>query len=185
MFTYVDKIETMFTAYKSIVSDKIERITYGGKNSVGSGAQTGGFTINAKSVKNIDLNIPKMGGMLTISSNCISLNRLNIANTNFYGSFHGFPNLTEMNISGVNSSEIYVSGSSFLTGEKFNISGNVDADGVVHKTTLNVLDISGVTGNFNCVNTDIGEIRISNSTDRDDPNFDPNMLSEFSITGAW
>lgn len=176
MFTSVDKIETMFTGYRSIISDNIEKITYGGSP---VSANNGEFKINAKSVTEINLNIPKMGGKLSIDSNCISLMKLNISDSEFYGVFNGFSNLQEVNISGVNSSEIYVSGSDFLRGEKFTISGKDEN----HKTSLNVLDISGVTGNFNCVNTNIGEIRITNSTNRDDSDFDRNMLSEFSISG--
>ena len=175
MFTSVDKIETMFTGYRSVISDNIEKIIYGGSP---VSANNGEFKINAKSVNEIKLDIPKMGGKLSIDSNCISLMKLNIANSEFYGDFHGFSNLQEVNISGVNSSEIYVSGSNFLTGEKFIISG-ADEN---HKTTLDVLDISGVTGNFHCENTNIEDIRITNSTKRDDSDFDSDMLSEFSIS---
>ena len=53
-------------------------------------------------------------------------------------------------VGGNSNGVIKVYGSDFLTGEKFTISG-VDED---HKTKLNVLDISGVTGNFNCANCD-------------------------------
>ena len=175
-FTSVDKIETMFTAYRSIISDNIEKITYG--NTPVSG-NVGDFIINAKSVREINLNIPNMGGKLLIDGKCQSLMKLNIANSKFNGVFNGFSNLQEVNISGVNSSEIYVSGSNYLTGDRFHISGS-DAE---HKTTLNVLNISGVKGNFVCENTNIGEIRISNSTKKDDPDFNPSMYSEFSISG--
>ena len=176
MFTSVDKIETMFTQYRSIISDNIEKITYGGTN---VNANNGTFTIDAKSATEINLNIPNMGGELKISEKCISLLKINIANSKFNGRFNSFPNLQEFNISGVNTTEIYVSGSNFLTGEKFYISGS-DED---HKTNLNVLDISGVTGNFNCENTNIEDIRITNSTKRDEDGFDSKMLSEFTITG--
>ena len=176
MFTSVDKIETMFTQYRSIISDNIEKITYGGTN---VNANSGTFTIDAKSATEISLNIPNMGGELKISDKCISLLKINIANSKFNGWFQSFPNLQEMNISGIESTGIYVSGSDFLTGEKFYISGK-DED---HKTKLNVLDISGVTGNFNCEYTNIEDIRITNSTKRDDSDFDSSVLSEFSISG--
>ena len=176
MFTSVNKIETMFTNYRSIISDNIEKITYGGSN---VSANIGDFTIDAKSATEINMNIPNMGGELKISDKCISLLKINISNSKFYGYFQSFPNLQEVNISGVDSDKVYVSGSNFLTGERFLISGS-DAD---HVTKLNVLDISGVTGNFNCNHTNIEDIRITNSTDRFDPNFDTNMLSEFSISG--
>ena len=176
MFTSVDKIETMFTNYRSIISDNIEKITYGGTN---VSANNGTFTIDAKSATEINLNIPNMGGELKISDKSISLLKINIANSKFNGRFQSFPNLQEVNISGINSSEIYVSGSNFLTGEKFRISGSDEN----HKTTLNVLNISGITGNFNCENTNIEEISITNTTKRDGSDFNPDMLSEFSIYG--
>ena len=176
MFTSVDKIETMFTQYRSIISDNIEKITYGGTN---VNANSGEFNIDAKSATEINLNIPKMGGTLIISDKCISLLKINISNSEFNGRFQNFPNLQEVNISGINSTEIFVSGSNFLTGEKFYISG-ADEE---HKTNLNVLDISGVTGNFNCEYTNIEEIRITNSTKRDESDFESDMLSEFYITG--
>ena len=176
MFTSVDKIETMFTNYRSIISDNIEKITYGGTN---VSANNGTFTIDAKSATEINLNIPNMGGELKISDKSISLLKINIANSKFSGRFQSFPNLQEVNISGINSSEIYVSGSNFLTGEKFHISGSDEN----HKTTLNVLNISGITGNFNCENTNIEEISITNTTKRDGSDFNPDMLSEFSIYG--
>ena len=184
MFTSVDKIETMFTQYRSIISDNIEKITYGGTN---VNANNGPFNIDAKSATEINLNIPNMGGTLNISDKCISLLKINIANSEFNGRFQNFPNLQEVNISGINSTEIFVSGSNFLTGEKFYISG-ADEE---HKTNLNVLDISGVTGNFNCEYTNIEDIRITNSTKWDgedsdsifDSDFDTDMLSEFYITG--
>ena len=184
MFTSVDKIETMFTQYRSIISDNIEKITYGGTN---VNANNGEFNIDAKSATEINLNIPNMGGTLNISDKCISLLKINIANSEFNGRFQNFPNLQEVNISGINSTEIFVSGSNFLTGEKFYISG-ADEE---HKTNLNVLDISGVTGNFNCEYTNIEDIRIINSTKWDgedsdsifDSDFDTDMLSEFYIKG--
>lgn len=178
-FTSVDKIETMFTSNRSIISNNIEKITYGGTTVFGN---TGEFNINAKSVTEIKLDIPNMGGKLLIDQNCQSLMKLNIANSNFYGVFSGFANLQEVNISGVSSDSpdgIYVSGSNHLTGEKFHISGSDEN----HKTKLTVLDISGVTGNFRCENTNIGKIRISNSTDRKSPGFNSSMLSEFYISG--
>ena len=174
MFTSVDKIETMFTNYRSIISDNIEKITYGGTN---VSANNGEFTIDAKSATEINLNIPNMGGNLKISDKSISLLKINIAKSNFSGKFQSFPNLQEVNISEVNSSEIYVSGSNYLTGEKFHISG-ADED---HKTTLNVLDISGVTGNFNCEYTNIEDIRIANNTRMDESDYDSDVLSDFSI----
>ena len=176
MFTSVDKVETMFTQYRSIISDNIEKITYGGTN---VNANSGTFTIDAKSATEINLNIPNMGGELKISDKCISLLKINIANSKFNGWFQSFPNLQEMNISSIESTGIYVSGSNFLTGEKFHISGK-DED---HKTKLDVLDISGVTGNFNCEYTNIEDIRITNSTKRDGSDFDSSVLSEFSISG--
>ena len=176
MFTSVDKIETMFTNYRNIISDNIEKITYGGTN---VSANSGTFTIDAKSATEINLNIPNMGGELQISDKCISLLKINISNSKFNGRFNSFPNLQEFNISSINTTEIYVSGSNFLTGEKFYISGS-DED---HKTNLNVLDISGVTGNFKCENTTIEDIRITNSTKKDEEGFDSKMLSEFTITG--
>jgi hypothetical protein len=175
MFTSVDKIETMFTQYRSIVSDNIEKITYGGSN---VSVNTGEFIIDAKSATEINLNIPNMGSKLTISDKCISLLKINIANSKFNGRFQRFPNLQEVNVSGVDSTEIFVSGSNFLTGERFYISGSDEK----HKTKLDVLDISGVTGNFKCEYTNIEDIRISNPTKRDEPDFDSNMLSEFIIS---
>ena len=176
MFTSVDKVETMFTQYRSIISDNIEKITYGGTN---VNANSGTFTIDAKSATEINLNIPNMGGELKISDKCISLLKINIANSKFNGWFQSFPNLQEMNISSIESTGIYVSGSNFLTGEKFHISGKDEE----HKTKLDVLDISGVTGNFNCEYTNIEDIRITNSTKRDGSDFDSSVLSEFSISG--
>jgi hypothetical protein len=176
LFTSVDKIETMFTQYGSIISDNIEKITYGGSN---VSNYMSGFTIDAKSATEIKLDIPNMGGELKISDKCISLLKINIANSKFYGSFQSFPNLQEVNISGVNvDNTIKVSGSDYLTGERFYISGR-DAD---HKTKLNFLDISGITGNFNLENTNIESISITNSTDRRVPNFDSSVLSEFTIS---
>jgi hypothetical protein len=176
LFTSVDKIESMFTNYRSIISDNIEKITYGGSN---VSANSGDFNIDAKSATEINLNIPNMGGTLKISDKCISLLKINISNSKFSGRFQNFPNLQEVNVSGIDSKEIYVSGSKFLTGEKFYISGK-DKD---HRTKLDVLDISGVTGNFNCIYTNIEDIRITNSVKTDDPDFNSNMLSEFSISG--
>ena len=175
-FTSIDKIEYMFTGYRSIISDNIEKITYGGSN---VSANTGEFQINAKSATEINMNIPNMGGELKISDDCISLTKINIANSLFNGRFEGFPNLQEVNISGVNSSEIYVSGSNFLTGEKFSISGG----GVDKKTTLTALNISDVTGNFKCEYTHIENISITNPTSRDDSDFDSSVLSDFYIKG--
>lgn len=176
LFTSVDKIETMFTSYRSIISDNIEKITYGNTN---VSANIGDFIIDAKSATEINLNIPNMGGELKISDSCISLLKINIANSKFYGYFQSFPNLQEVNISGVDSDKIYVSGSEFLTGEKITISGSDEN----HITKLNVLDISGVTGNFNCNYTNIEDIRITNSIDRNESDFDSDMLSEFYISG--
>ena len=178
-FTSVDKIETMFTSNRSIISDNIEKITYGGTTVFGN---SGKFNINAKSATEIKLDIPNMGGELLIDQNCQSLMKLNIANSKFYGKFNGFANLQEVNISGVSPDStdgIYVSGSNYLTGEKFHISGSDEN----HKTKLPVLDISGVTGNFRCENTNIGKIRISNNTDRKSSGFNSSMLSEFYISG--
>ena len=176
MFTSVDKIEYMFTGYRSIISDNIEKIIYGGTN---ISANTGEFNINAKSATEINMNIPNMGGKLIIDANCISLSKINIANSGFSGEFKTFPNLQEVNISGVNATEIYVSGSNYLTGEKFHISGSSEDK----KTTLTVLNISDVTGNFICDNTHIEQIVIQNTTPRDVPGFNSDMLSEFTIYG--
>ena len=177
LFTSVDKIETMFTEYRSIISDNIEKITYG-KTNVGN--NNSGLTINAKSLIEIDLDIPNMGGELKIDDSCISLRKINIANSGFYGSFNNFPNLQDVNISGVKGKgeSIYVSNSDFLTGERFIISGS-DED---HKTTLNRLEISGVTGNFYCENTNIEYITIQNNTALSDEDYDSSKLSEFSIS---
>ena len=174
MFTSVDKIESMFTSYASVISDNIEKITYGGTP---VSIHKDGFKIVAKSVTEIKLDIPNMGGELVIDSDCISLTKINIANSGFFGTFNNFPNLQEVNISGVKSSEIYVVNNDNLTGERFRISGSDEE----HKTSLEVLEISGVTGNFNCYNTDIEDIRITNSTDRTVLDFDSNKLSEFEI----
>ena len=179
MFTSVDKIETMFTSYRSIVSENIEKITYGDTPVI---ANSGEFFISAKSVTEIELDIPNMGGKLTIDENCQSLMKLNIANSNFYGQFIKLANLQEVNISGVNSNApdgIYVSGSKYLTGEKFHISGSDEN----HKTSLSVLDISDVTGNFVCEYTNINKIRITNNINRKSSDFDTSMLSEFYISG--
>jgi hypothetical protein len=181
LFTSVDKIETMFTAYRSIVSDNIEKITYGGTTVF---ANTGEFIINAKSATEIKLDIPNMGGKLSIDQNCQSLMKLNIANSNFYGEFNGFTNLQEVNISGVSSNAsdgISVSGSNYLTGEKFHISGSDEK----HKTSLTVLNISGVKGNFRCENTNIDKIRISNSIDKQSEFYisGDKRLTELSLTG--
>ena len=186
MFYSVDKIESMFTRYKSIISDNIDKITYGGSK---VNIHNEGFTIDAKSVREIKLDIKNMGGPLSISNKSISLTSINISNSGFYGTFINFPNLQYVNISGVNSpnNSIEVSGSDHLTGEKFIISGS---DGS-HKTTLNALKISGVTGNFNCINTNIVNIDIKNPSKWDDEdsdylfesNFDTSLLSEFSISG--
>ena len=175
MFTSIDKVEYMFTGYRSIISDNIEKIIYGGSN---VSANIGEFQINAKSATEINMNVPNMGGELKISNDCISLTKINIANSLFNGRFEGFPNLQEFNISGINSSEIYVSGSNFLTGEKFHISGSGDK-----KTTLTTLNISDVTGNFTCENTHIEHISITNPTARDGSDFDSNILSDFYING--
>ena len=186
MFNSVNKIESMFTQYKSIISDNIEKITYGGSK---VSNYTGGFTIDAKSVREIKLDIENMGGELLISDRCISLMKINIAKSGFYGNFQNFPNLQYVNISGVNSlnNGIVVSGSDYLTGENFIISG-VDEK---HKTTLNLLDITGVTGKFICNNTNIEDIRIKNNSKWDgedsdslfDSDFNTGDLSEFSISG--
>ena len=177
LFTSVDKIETMFTEHRSIISDNIEKITYG-KTNVGN--NNNGLTINAKSAIEINLDIPNMGGELRIDDNCISLRKINIANSGFYGSFNNFPNLQDVNISGVKGAgkSIYVSNSDFLTGERFIISGSDEE----HKTTLNRLEISGVTGNFYCENTNIEYITIQNNTAISNKNYDSSKLSEFSIS---
>ena len=157
MFTSVNKVETMFTDYGSIVSDNIEKITYGGT----SVAQYGnGFIINAKSATEISMNIPNMGGELAIDGNCISLSKIDISNSGFYGSFNKFPNLQEVNISGVNANTntINIGGSEFLKGENITVSG-IDED---HKTKLNTLQITGATGKFNFTNTGIQTIIIDN-----------------------
>ena len=139
-----------------------------------------GLLVNAKSVRELNLNIPKMGGLLNIHQDCISLEKINIADSEFYGSFEQFPNLQEVNISSVKASQsISVANSEHLTGERFFISGK-DED---NKTTLNSLDISGVTGNFICENTSIESIRIKNTTDRNASDFDSSMLSELVIIG--
>ena len=186
LFTSVDKIESMFTSYKSIISDNIEIIRYGGST---MGNYKDGFTIDAKSVREINLDIENMGGELKISDRCISLNKINIAKSGFYGTFQNFPNLEHIDISGVNApiGEIIVSGSDYLTGDNFIIKG-VDEK---HKTTLSLLDISDVTGKFICKDTNIEEIRIKNNTKWDDEDsdsiydsdFDTSLLSEFSIIG--
>ena len=186
LFTSVDKIESMFTSYKSIISDNIEIIRYGGST---MGNYKDGFTIDAKSVREINLDIENMGGELKISDRCISLNKINIAKSGFYGTFQNFPNLEHIDISGVNAptGEIIVSGSDYLTGDNFIIKG-VDEK---HKTTLSLLDISDVTGKFSCKDTNIEEIRIKNNTKWDDEDsdskydsdFDTSLLSEFSIIG--
>ena len=176
LFTSVDKIETMFTEHRSIISDNLEKITYG-KTNVGN--NNNGLTINAKSVIEIDLDIPNMSGELKIDDNCISLRKINIANSGFYGSFDNFPNLQDVNISGVKGEgqSIYVSNSDFLTGERFIISGSDEE----HKTKLNRLEISGVTGNFYCENTNIEYITILNNTAISGEDYDSSKLSEFSI----
>jgi hypothetical protein len=177
LFTSVNKIESTFTAYKSIISDNLEKIEYGGTEVRGNAGA--GFLVNAKSVREINLNIPTMGGALNIDKDCISLEKLNIAGSGFYGTFETFPNLQEVNISGVNSSSISVANSEYLTGERFYISGR-DKD---NKTSLNVLNITGITGNIVCEYTNIEQIRINNNTDRTASDFDPNDLSEFTISG--
>jgi hypothetical protein len=161
----------------SIISDNIEHITYGGINIP---SITEGLKINCKSLREIDLNIPNLSGELDIDENCISLRKINIANSGLYGTFSGFPNLQEVNISGLKADKqsISVSGSDFLSGENFKISGS-DKD---NKTTLNSLSISGVVGNFNCVNTNISSINIQNNTKLNGENFDSSKLSEFSIS---
>ena len=167
LFTSVDKIESMFTDYRSIISDNIEIVKYGGTSIPKIG---GGFTIDSKSVREIHLNSSSFIDKLTITDKCISLEILNIAESGLYGVFADFLNLQEVNISGVNASNgIVVSNSNYLRGERFYISGSSEK-----KTTLPSLDISGVTGNFNCVNTHISNIRITNTADR---------MSEFSISG--
>ena len=177
-FTSVNKVEYMLTNYNGIQSDNLEKITYGGDTTKGNGG--GNFYVNAKSVTEIKLDIPTMGGALSIDRGCISLEKLNIANSGFHGSFDGFVNLQEVNISGVSTkNSISVSGSDYLTGERFYISG-ADED---HKTAIGSLNITGVTGNFNCENTNIEKISIENATNRDDSDFDPDMLSEFNIYG--
>ena len=179
-FTSINKVESMFTKYGSIISDNIEKITYGGSK---VSNYYDGFTIDAKSVNEIKLDIENMGGELKISDTCISLMKINIANSGFYGNFQNFPNLQYVNISGVNSTNnsIKISGSDYLRGENFIISGSDEK----HKTNLSVLDISGVSGKFVCNNTNIEDIRIRNNVEFDggDSEFDKNMLSEFSIYG--
>ena len=177
MFTSIDKIETMFTEYMNIVSDNLESITYGG---VDIPLIDRGVIINCKSLKVIDLNIPNLYGLLNIEPNCKSLKRINIANSGLYGTFTQFPNLQEVNISGLKCGEqsFTVSGSNFLTGENICISGS-DKD---NKTSLNTLNISGVVGNFNCVNTNIRTISIQNNTKLNGENFDPSKLSELYIS---
>ena len=174
MFTSVNKVETMFTDFASIVSDNIEKITYGGT----SVAQyKDGFTINAKSATEISMNIPNMGGELLIDDNCISLSKINISNSGFYGNFNRFPNLQEVNISGVdaNTASIIIGGSEFLNGEKITISGSDE----YHKTKLSGLQITGATGKFNLTNTAIQTISIDNTKIINNGG----SLSEFSISG--
>ena len=184
LFTSVDKIESMFTQYKSIISDNIEKIIYGGSK---VSNYSDGFTIDAKSLTEIKLDIENMGGELKISDRCISLNKINIAKSGFYGSFKNFSNLQYVDISSVNApnNSIIVAGSNFLKGEKFNISGSDEK----HKTSLNLLDVSDVTGNFIFTNTNIEEINIKNNSKWDDEDsdtfydsdFDTSLLSEFTI----
>ena len=175
MFTSVNKVETMFTDYGSIVSDNIEKITYGG---TAVSPYSDGFIINAKSATEISLNIPNMGGLLDINDNCISLSKINISNSGFYGEFNKFPNLQEVNISSVHAETngIAIGGSKFLKGENVIVSGKDEE----HKTKLSSLQITGVTGRFNFSNTDIQTISIVNSIRE---GVDSNELSEFSIYG--
>ena len=181
MFTSVDKIESTFTEYNSIVSDNLEKFEYGGSPVKGNNGKD--FLINAKSIREINLNIPKMGGNLNIHEDCISVEKINIAGSNFYGTFSSFPNLKEVDITGVvttsSDNGITITNSEYLTGEKIYISGK-DKD---NKTTLGFLNISGVTGNFRCENTNIEKISISNKNKRSDIDFSPEKLSEFSIYG--
>ena len=176
MFTSVNKVETMLTQYKSIISDNIEKITYGG---TAVAYHSDGLTINAKSATEISLNIPNMGGSLLIDDNCISLSKINIADSGFYGDFTRFPNLKEVNISGVNAETqtIYIGNSEFLKGDNIIVSGK-DED---HKTTLSQLQILDSVGNFNFTNTNIQTIFINNEIDNGES--DPDLLSEFSIYG--
>ena len=180
LFTSVNKVESMFTSYNSIVSDNLESIEYG--NTPVRGNSGRGLFVNAKSVREINLNIPKMGGKLDIHQDCISLEKINIADSEFYGTFEQLPNLQEVNISGVKSSQIYISkdaNGEYLNGGRIHISGKGDES----KTTLDTLDITGVTGNFRCEYTDIEDLRIRNTTKTDDSDFDPDLLSELFISG--
>ena len=171
-FTAVSKIEPFLNTSNQISSNRLEEIIYSGLSIPTTNVQ---FTINSTSIKNIQFNIPTLKGTLMISNDGLygqSLSTLNISESGLTGTFDSLKNLKRLNISSISSPTGTITVSNCpLIGDGYSSISGMSED---RPTTLNALNLRGVSGNFNLKYTSIEKI---NLTVKD------GETSEFSIIG--
>ena len=159
-FINIDNVCPFLTDFNTIVSDKLENVSYNGGVTT---EQRGGYTIKSISVKDIKLNIPNYGGELKLNDdeNLLigsSITSIDISDSGFIGTFSGFDNLKSMNISSVKSDgNISIIGNHKLNADSLFINGKSNKS----LTTLGGLVIQDVKGDFNIMNTAIKLLTIN------------------------
>ena len=163
-FTDLNMVEPFLTGAKMIYSDKIQHIRCGSGETFPTTA--GGLSIRSSSVKTISLPISTYSGPLNIDKTGLygqALTKIDIHDSGFYGTWEGFSSLQELNISSVSAAgkTMQISQCPLLTGEKCTISGTAEK-----LTTLNTLNITGVSGKFTLEHTAIENVMFTSAVDK-------------------
>lgn len=171
-FTDLNMVEPFLTGAKIIYSDKIEHIRCGSGETFPT--TSGGLNIRSTSIKTISLPISTYSGPLNIDNTGLygqSLTEIDIHGSSFYGTWERFSSLQKLNISSVTNvgATIKVSQCPLLTGDECKISGTEEKP-----TTIQTLNLSGVSGKFKLEYTSIENIDLSSSVDK---------ISDFEIRG--
>ncbi len=182
-FTDLSMVEPFFTNAFLISTDHLENIVYGGMDvpSIQSGLK-----IVSASVKNITLNIPTLSGLLEIPSDGLNgqaLISLDIHDSGLIGEWTNLKNLKRINISSVNSYDGYINIAECpITGGDDCVISGKDANNL---TTLRMLEMSGISGDYNLKNTSIEKISFT-TTKGQDATFEisgDKRLTELKLTG--
>ena len=182
-FTNLNKIEPFLTTGFRIDSNNLEEIIYGESDFPQYNTT---LTVVSRSVKRIQLNIPKLSGILDINYNNLNgqaLHSLDVSNSGLVGSWKNLKNLKSLNISSVNNldDEGISVAECPLEGMNCSISGTEE-----NPTTLRKLELLGVSGTFQLRNTHIQEIHFEVSSKDNNASFDidgDTLLQTLNLSG--
>lgn len=188
-FTDMDCVEPLLTDGQVINSNNLESVRYGGFDM--NKDDDFRLTITSTSVKEIDFGVPVFTGVLYIDNGIGSDNTLNgqalhtlkVAGSGITGTWNNLKNLRVLDISSVNNPNGTISVSQCpldANATGFRISGTEEKP-----TTLQTLNLAGISGNIRITNTKIEKLSMSVTDGKEGVFFinGDKKLNELTLTG--